>query len=144
MINLSTNLSASQKGEIVELKCKTFLMERGWNVCTPCGNFLKYDLVIEKNGKFHSIQCKKSHPIDGGFFVKTVHDQRVGNKTVKVSYDKNDFDYFMTEADGKFYMFPVCDAKKVTFRTSSVNKRSKRLASDYAADTYLDLIEKLD
>ena len=143
MINLNTKLNSSQKGEVTELKCKTFLIEQGWNVSTPCGNYLKYDLVIEKNGKFHTIQCKKSHPIEGGFFVRTVHDQRVGTSTIKVPYTKADCDYFMTECDGKFYMFPVDEMKKITFRTSSVTKKTQRLASDYSADIYLQLIEML-
>ena len=141
---MNTNLTTSQKGEVTELKCKTFLIEQGWNVSTPCGNYLKYDLVIEKNGKFHTIQCKKSHPIENGFYIRTVHDQRIGNKTVKVAYNKEDCNYFMTEANGKFYMYPVDSMKKVTFRTtSSVRNKTQKLASDYSADLCLKLIEKM-
>lgn len=143
MINLKTNLTASQKGEIIELKCKAFLMERGWNVSTPCGNFLKYDLVIEKNGRFYTIQCKKSHPIDGGFYVKTVHDQRVGSSAIKVPYTKDECNYFMTEYNGEFYMFPVDNMKKITFRTSSVTKKTQKLADNYSADAYLESIEMI-
>lgn len=145
MISLNKNLTASQKGEIVELKCSAFLLENGWNVSVPCGNFLKYDLIMEKNGKFHSIQCKKSIPIDGGFYVKTEHDLKVGSKSIKVPYDPSDCDFFMTEADGNFYMFPVDGKRKTTFRTTSeAKKKSQRLADDYLADTYLELIEKLN
>lgn len=144
MIILNANLTASQKGEIVELKCKAFLMEHGWNVSTPCGNFLKYDMVIEKNGKFYTIQCKKAIPIDGGFFLKTEHDARIGNKTVKVPYKRNDFTFFMTEFEGVFYMIPISEMRKMTFRTtSSIKNKTQRLANDYLAEKYLSIIESL-
>lgn len=143
MIKLTTDLSASQKGEIVELKCMAFLMEKGWNVSTPCGNFLKYDVVAEKNNRFYTIQCKKSHPIDGGFYVKTVRDLRVDGKKIKASYNKEDFNYFMTEYEGNFYMFPNTGRKRITFRTSSIKNKTQKLASDYNASDCLDIIGSL-
>ena len=48
-------LNPSQIGDITELKCQVYLVEHGWNVLTPIGNHQKYDLVIEKNGKFYRI-----------------------------------------------------------------------------------------
>ena len=47
------NLNPSQIGDITELKCQVYLIEQGWNVLIPIGNHQKYDLVIEKNGKFY-------------------------------------------------------------------------------------------
>ena len=99
---------------------------------------------MEKNGKFYSIQCKKSIPINGGFYVKTEHDVRIGNKTIKTPYSPSDCNFFMTEADGKFYIFPVDGKRKVTFRTTKEIKKNQRLADDYLADEYLKLIEKLN
>ena len=46
-------LNPSQVGQVTELKCQTYLIEQGWNVLLPIGNYQKYDLVIEKNGKFY-------------------------------------------------------------------------------------------
>ena len=64
-------LNPSQIGDITELKCQVFLIEHGWNVLTPVGNHQKYDLVIEKNGKFYKIQVKHAMPEETGFLVRT-------------------------------------------------------------------------
>ena len=53
---MEDRLNPSQIGNIIELKCQIFLIEHGWNVLVPVGNYLKYDLVIEKGGRFYRIE----------------------------------------------------------------------------------------
>ena len=43
------NLNPSQIGLITEYQCQLFLIEHGFNVLVPIGNYQKYDLVIEKD-----------------------------------------------------------------------------------------------
>ena len=54
------NLNPSQIGLITEYQCQLFLIEHGFNVLVPIGNYQKYDLVIEKDNKFYRIQIKHS------------------------------------------------------------------------------------
>jgi hypothetical protein len=52
---MQEELNSSKIGMITEYKCMIFLLEQGWNVLIPQGNYTKYDLVIEKNKKFYRI-----------------------------------------------------------------------------------------
>ena len=99
-------LNPSQVGQITELKCQAWLIEQGWNVLLPVGNYLKYDLVIERNNKFYRIQCKHATELDTGFRVRTRYDRRINGNVIKESYSINYIDYFMTEFKGKYYLFP--------------------------------------
>ena len=63
-------------GLATELKCQLYLIEQGFNVLIPMGNHQKYDIVVEKNGKFTRIQVKHATEKDEGksFLVKTRYD----------------------------------------------------------------------
>ena len=101
-------LNPSQIGDITELKCQAYLIENGWNVLVPIGNHQKYDLVIEKNGKFYKIQVKHAMPVEEtGFLVRTKYEIRENGKTKKITYSAEDVDYFMTEFNNKFYISTV-------------------------------------
>lgn len=52
---IQENLNPSKVGLVTEYKCIIYLIEQGWNVLIPQGNYTKYDLVIEKNNKFYRI-----------------------------------------------------------------------------------------
>ena len=86
-------LNPSQIGQITELKCQTYLIENGFNVLLPIGNYLKYDLVIEKNNKFYKIQCKHATELETGFRVRTRYDKRDNGKVIKEVYSQDDIDY---------------------------------------------------
>ena len=79
-------LNPSQIGEITELKCKTFLIEQGWNVLVPVGNYQKYDVVIEKDNKFYRIQIKHATEKEDSFLIRTRFDVRQNGKVIKGLY----------------------------------------------------------
>ena len=131
-------LNPSQIGQITELKCQTWLIEQGWNVLLPVGNYLKYDLVIEKKGKFYRIQCKHATELETGFRVKTRYDKRVNGKVIKESYTAMDIDYFMTEFKGKYYIFPPFGTAETRFWTVSPRQKSIcKIAQDFYAEDIL-------
>lgn len=133
-------LNPSQIGQITELKCQTFLIERGFNVLLPIGNYLKYDLVIERDGNFYRIQCKHSTSLETGFKVRTKFDKRVDGKVIKAKYSSNDVDYFMTEHKGKYYMFPNFGTTETTFWTVPTKMATQKKAQDFFAE---DILSKL-
>ena len=98
------DLNTSQIGQIVEQKCIVFFLEKGYTVSIPVGNYAKYDLILEKDNKFYRIQCKHANIIETGFKLKTCIQARDGTRR---GYNKEECDFFMTEANGKFYLFPV-------------------------------------
>ena len=130
-------LTPSQIGQITELKCQTYLIEHGFNVLLPIGNYLRYDLVIEKDSKFYRIQCKHATELETGFRVRTHYDKRDSGKVVKEKYSEEDVDYFMTEHKGKFYLFPPFGTHETTFWTVATRSATQKKAQDFLAEDIL-------
>ena len=134
-------LNPSHIGDITELKCQAYLIENGWTVLVPIGNHQKYDLVIEKNGKFYKIQVKHAMPVEEtGFLVRTKYEIRENGRTTKITYSAEDVDYFMTEFDNKFYMFPVFGTVETRFWTVATRLSRQKQARDFKAE---DILSKL-
>lgn len=132
------NLNPSQIGDITELKCHIFLIEQGLNVLIPIGNHQKYDLVIEKNGKFYKIQVKHSMATEEtGFLVRTKYEVRENGAVKKKTYSAEDVDYFMTEFNNKFYMFPVFGTTETKFWTVATRLSTQKQAKDFKAEDIL-------
>ena len=133
----------SQIGLEVELKCQYFLIKQGFNVLIPLGNYLKYDLVIEKNNKFYTVQVKHSHQEDvNSFSVNTKYDKRENGRVVKKAYQKDDVDYILTEFNDDFYMFPVfgTTSTKLWLDKGQKNMPTKKYAVDYKAENILNTL----
>jgi hypothetical protein len=134
-------LNPSQIGLITEQKCQLYLLEHGFTVLTPLGNYQKYDLVIEKDNRFYRIQVKHSTEKENSFIVRTKYDVRDNGKVRKETYTKEDCDYFMTEFQGIFYLFPVFGTQETKFwLTRPNNSSTSKLAKDYLAE---DVLKKL-
>ena len=134
-------LNPSQIGLITEYECQLFLIKHGFNVLLPIGNYQKYDLVIEKNNKFYRIQIKHSTEKENSFLVRTRYDVRDNGRVRKETYQKKDCDYFMTEFQGKFYIFPVFGTVETKFwLVPPKNGTTSKMAKDYLAE---DVLKKL-
>ena len=132
------NLNPSQIGLITEYQCQLFLIEHGFNVLVPIGNYQKYDLVIEKDNKFYRIQIKHSTEKGNSFLVRTRYDVRDNGRVRKETYKSEDVDYFMTEFNGVFYMFPVFGTSETKFwLTPPKNSSTSKLAKDFLAENVL-------
>ena len=132
------NLNPSQIGLITEYQCQLYLIEHGFNVLIPIGNYQKYDLVIEKNNNFYRIQIKHSTEKENSFLVRTRYDVRDNGKTIKETYKKEDCDYFMTTFNGEFYIFPVFGTNETKFwLIPPKNSSTSKLAKDYLAENVL-------
>lgn len=134
-------LNPSQIGDITELKCQTYLIEQGWNVLVPIGNHQKYDLVIEKNGKFYKIQVKHAKSVgETGFVVRTKYDVRDNGRMKKMTYSAEDVDYFMTEFNGKFYMFSIFGTTETKFWTVGTRSSTQKQAKNFRAEDILSTL----
>lgn len=139
---MENQMNPSQIGLITEMKCQLFLVELGYNVLIPKGNHQKYDLVIENNGKFTRIQVKHASSQNEGrsFLVKTRYDVRDISKSQRVRHEKyseNDCDYFMTEYNGIFYMFPVFGTTETKFWLDKPKLSTQKFANDFIAEKVL-------
>jgi hypothetical protein len=139
---MKIEMNPSQIGLITEMQCQLFLIEQGYNVLIPMGNHQKYDLVIEKNGKFTRIQVKHASMQDNGrsFLVKTRYEVRDISKSQRVKhekYTKNDCDYFMTEYNKNFYIFPIFGTTETKFWLKKPKMSTQKFAEDFIAEKVL-------
>ena len=136
---MSEELNPSKIGMITEYKCMIFLIEQGWNVLVPQGNYTKYDLVIEKDRKFYRIQCKHAAANETGFVVSTKYYIRQTKQ--KQRYTEDDCDYFMTEFSGKFYLFPIFGTVETKFWTVPPKRNCNcKMAQDFLAENVLQTL----
>lgn len=139
---MERKINPSQIGLITEMQCQLFLIEHGYNVLIPMGNHQKYDLVIEKNGKFTRIQVKHASVQDNGqsFLVKTRYDVRDISKSQRVRherYTEKDCDYFMTEYNKVFYLFPIFGTMETKFWLKKPKLSTQKFAEDFIAEKVL-------
>lgn len=130
-------INPSQIGLSTELKCQSFLIEQGWNVLVPLGNYQKYDIVIERDNKFYRIQIKHAMEQETGFLVRTKYEVRDNGKTKKQAYQEGDIDYFMTEFKGKYYLFPIFGTTETRFWTVPPRLSNCKVAQDFLAEGVL-------
>lgn len=130
-------LNPSQIGLSTELKCQIFLIEQGWNVSIPLGNYQKYDMIIERDNKFYRIQVKHAMEQETGFLVRTKYEVRDSGKTKKQTYRKEDIDYFMTEFKGKYYLFPIFGTTETRFWTVPPRLTNCKVAQNFLAEDIL-------
>ena len=105
-------------GELTELKCQMFCLERGFIVSKPIVDNARYDLLLDYNNKFYRIQIKTSRWMSEEhegivFNCKSQHSIAGGNKIMK--YTPEEVDFFMTEFEGEFYLIP-CEKVKSEMR----------------------------
>lgn len=126
------------KGELTELKCQLFCLEKGYIISKPILDNARYDMVVDYNGKFYRIQIKTSRWMseehEGFVFnCKSQHSVAGGNKIMK--YSPDEIDFFMTEFENEYYLIPCDKARsemKLRFKPTKNNQDNRAFfAKDY-------------
>lgn len=99
--------------------------KRGYGVLIPHGDFAKYDLVVERNGKFERVQVKSVTPTNDVLIVPTkTMNFATGvenNRSRQVKYNEGDFDWLAVYdlLNHNVYFVPAVEA----INRSSINLR---------------------
>ena len=98
------------KGALTEQKCFLKCIESGYIVSKPLFDNARYDFILDTGKNLLRIQVKTSHWKDEehNAFIFNCYSQHalgVGNKVMK--YTKEEIDFFMTEQEGIFYLYPA-------------------------------------
>jgi len=117
-------MNANQKGNVGTSQAAHWFIRNGYEVSIPFGDCARYDMVIEKNGKFKTVQCKFTssiHPKDGVYRFKPMCMR--GKKRVPYREKTIDF-FFITCTDDKMYLIPGKEfwGKKDISLTKKYNK----------------------
>ena len=98
------------KGALTEQKCFLKCIESGYIVSNPLFDNARYDFILDTGKNLLRIQVKTSHWKDEehNAFIFNCYSQHAlgtGNKVMK--YTKEEIDFFMTEQEGIFYLYPA-------------------------------------
>ena len=134
------------KGAMTEQKCFLKCIESGYIVSKPLFDNARYDFVLDTGNKLLKIQVKTSRWKDEdktGFVFNcySQHSTGSGNKVMK--YTNKEIDFFMTERDGQFYLYPAPDEglKEKTLRTCPT-KSGVTKGIDFAKDFIFEEVLK--
>jgi len=115
------------KGNLAVASAIAHFVSSGYKVSIPLTNVAKYDLVVEKDGVFQSIQCKYvGYEGNRGIFAAPMYvsggNRSAGNR--RMTYKEGDFDVlFILCASGRTYAIPLRDI--VGHTTVNVGRNSK-------------------
>jgi len=103
-------MTTKLKEDIAEQATILFALNQGWGVCTPVGDRMPYDLVLDTGNKLVKIQVKSAW-LDSGKNNWVVDNRRTKtNRRVMVrsNYSKQDFDFAVLYIDELrvFYVMP--------------------------------------
>ena len=123
-----------QRGEWVELLFMTLAAQRRFNVARPWGDSARYDVCIEKNGRFRRVQIKSTIHWTGGAYhclLKAAH---------QTPYTLADLDYFAIYIvpDNVWYIFP---AQKLIGLTAVILTPHRRTSKHARYKNAWDLLE---
>lgn len=106
---MNTNNSQTQ-GAITEQRCFLKCLEHGFGVSKPLFDNARYDFILDTGEKLLKIQIKTSRWVDeehSTFIFNCYSQHSTGNGNKRLKYTNKEIDYFMTEQEGNFYLFPA-------------------------------------
>lgn len=112
------------KGRITEQKCYLKCLEAGFQVSRPLFDDARYDFILDTGNKLLRIQIKTScwNEDKSAFSFNGYSQHSTGNGNKRMKYTNKEIDYFMTEKDDVFYLYP---AGKTGFVSKSLRISSK-------------------
>ena len=111
----------------------------GYTVNIPLNDTQWYDLVVEKDGNFYTVQCKATGSKDNNISLKSMG----GTKgTIYDSVLNHSLDYlFCLDKDLNMYLIPIEKIKKVgNIKSISLRKEKSIYSNKNSFDTSLYLV----
>ena len=124
------------KGYLTEQKCFVKCLEAGYTISKPLFDNARYDFILDTGTKLLRIQVKTSvwNEDHSAFSFNGYSQHSTGNGNKRMKYTSTEIDYFMTEKDDVFYLYPAEEqgfVSRVLRITSKQNQSSIKWAKDY-------------
>lgn len=138
--------NTKDKGSFGELLVMLKTAEKGFAVCIPYGENHRYDLALEREGKFQRVQVKSLAPVEGKITLQlyTVQHNKDPNDVrqyKRVFYSASDVDTLaiVNTDTNDIYMIPYVDVDSKTAIILRTDRSMKMRKSNKArwADEYL-------
>lgn len=131
------------QGRIIEQKCFLKCLEMGYQISKPIFDNARYDFILDTNNKLLKIQIKSSvwNEDKTAFTFNGYSQHSTGRGNKRMKYTNQEIDYFMTEKDGLFYLYP---AEEKGFATKTLRIKSKQNQSqiNWAKDYIFEEVSK--
>lgn len=135
---MNRNNDTQKTGCLTEQKCFIKCIELGFVVSKPLFDNARYDFILDIGTRLLRIQVKTSYWAEeekDSFIFNGFSQHSTGNGNKRMKYTNKEIDYFMTEKNGVFYLFPADDKgfnqKRLRLRACQVNQPSIIWAEDY-------------
>lgn len=125
------------KGAITQQKCFLKCIEQGWIVSKPLFDNARYDFIADTGKKLLRIQIKTSTWKDDShtaFIFNGYSQHSTGNGNKRMKYTNKEIDFFMTEKEDIFYLYPAEEegfVSKCLRLKSETNSSLIKWAKDY-------------
>lgn len=97
-------------GALTEQKCFLKCLEHGFYVSKPLFDNARYDFILDTGKKLLKIQIKTAHWSNNertGFTFNGYSQHATGNGNKRMKYTNKEIDFFMTEFQNIFYLYPA-------------------------------------
>lgn len=123
-------------GCLTEQKCFVKCLEAGYTISKPLFDNARYDFILDTGEKLLRIQVKTSTWNDdhSAFTFNGYSQHSLGSGNKRMKYTSKEIDYFMTEKDDVFYLYPAEKdgfVAKTLRITSKQNQSTIKWAKDY-------------
>lgn len=124
------------KGYLTEQKCFVKCLEAGYTISKPLFDNARYDFILDAGKRLLRIQVKTSvwNEDHSAFSFNGYSQHSTGNGNKRMKYTSAEIDYFMTEKDDVFYLYPAEEqgfVSRILRITSKQNQSSIKWAKDY-------------
>lgn len=135
-------MDVQAQGNMTEHRCFMKCIESGLIVSKPLFNNARYDFILDTGNSLYRIQVKSSRWANNEhsrftFNGYSQHATGKGNKRMK--YTNKEIDYFMTEHDGEYYLYPASE-KGFVLKSLRVKPTKQSAGVEYAADFMFDKV----
>lgn len=124
-------------GCLTEQKCFVKCLEEGYSISKPLFDNARYDFILDTGDKLLRIQVKSStwNEDHSAFTFNGYSQHSTGNGNKRMKYTNKEIDYFMTEKDGRFYLYPADEngfiTKCLRIFSDAKNQTQINWAKDY-------------
>lgn len=139
--NLKGFATPTQLGDYAESVVTSEFMRHGYNVLRAFGSGLKYDLVVEKDGRFLRVQVKSGN-LSKGCIQCRLFTGSGTERSPKVTYSEKQVDLFAIYCYelGQVYLIPV--GEKIAYLRTEPTKNNQSAGVHLAVDYEFSVMEK--
>lgn len=123
-------LGTRQIGAVGVAKVAAALFRNGYSVLTPMEDFVGYDLVAEKDGKFHRIQVKATAGMESGKTFYRFITCKGSKKKVRYYGSSVDFVVCYALPEDLFWVLPVSQCRSPSKKFYPRSGSSWRILSE--------------